>query len=187
LARELYGISLTYGGITEMTPEAELGIVVLWQVLAHIPDPLEALRCAARMLRPDGTLLVTCIHWDDPHYRLARLLAQWKKVNAIHIPTILWRFRREHLEELARRAHLRVQSFEYGFRAFREPFGWKRQVLECGFAAYRRVTKTGEEMRGWLRPCLDVRRNLLPESSIKLETQNVVSQTAFMLCGEKTQ
>jgi len=149
LAREICGIHLTCRKITEMPPSSEFGVVVLWQVLAHVPDPLEMLRHAAKMLRPDGTLLVSCIHWDDPHYRLARLLTRWKKVNAIHIPTILWRFREEHLKELVRRAGLRVHTFDYGRRAFQERFGWKRRLVEQSFEAYRKMTHTGEEIRVW--------------------------------------
>ncbi len=183
LAREICGVHLTCGKITEMAPSPEFGVVVLWQVLAHVPDPLETLCHAARMLRPDGTLLVSCIHWGDPHYRLARLLTRWKKTNAIHIPTILWRFREEHLNELLRRTELRVQTLDYGRRAFQERFGWKRRLLEQGFEAYRRMTRTGEEIRVW---CSGGRADArLPmDNSTRLETCTLLSRPPFMRRGE---
>jgi SAM-dependent methyltransferase len=158
LSREVCGINLTCGEITEIVPSSEFGIVVLWQVLAHVPDPQEMLRVAARFLRPEGTLLVACIHWDDPHYRLARFVTRWKKVNGLHMPTILWRFREKHLEELAHRAGLSVQSLEYGPRPFRGPFGWKRTLLENAFEAYRKITGMNEEIQLWCKRSTDTSR-----------------------------
>lgn len=152
LARELYGIHLTCGQITEVAPAPDFGVVALWQVLAHVSDPLEVLRSAAKMLRPDGLLVMSSIHWNDPHYRLAKLLTQWKKVNAIHMGTILWRFRADHLNSLARRAGLRVESVEFGPRPFRTSWGWKRQLFEQIFEVYRTATGTGEEILLWCRP-----------------------------------
>ncbi len=149
LARELYEIHLTCGQITEVASVPKFGVVVLWQVVAHASDPCDMFRRVAKMLRPDGLLLISSINWNDPHYRLANFLTRWKKVNAIHLPTILWRFREEHLKSLARRAGLRVESVEYGPRAFRESFGWKGRFAERGFEAYRRATGTGEEIRLW--------------------------------------
>jgi SAM-dependent methyltransferase len=152
LARELYGIRLDCGQITEVAPGPEFGVVVLWQVVAHVSDPLDLLRRAAKMLRTDGFLVISSINWKDPHYRLAKFLTRWKKLNAIHLPTILWRFCEEHLQSLASRAGLRVESVEYGPRPFRESFGWKRRLVERGFENYRRATGTGELIRLWCRP-----------------------------------
>jgi SAM-dependent methyltransferase len=176
LARELYGIHLTCGQLTEVAPVPESGVVVLWQVVAHLRDPLDLLRRAAKMLRTDGLLVISSINWKDPHYRLAKFLTRWKKVNAIHLPTILWRFREEHLQSLASRAGLRVESVEYGPRPFRESFGWKRRLAERGFEAYRRATDTGEEIRLWCRPQDAARRTGQVDSPAESKTWNASTQ-----------
>ena len=186
LARELYGIHLTCGQITEAPPVPEFGVVVLWQVVAHVSDPLDLLRRAAQTLRPDGHLLISSINWNDPHYRLAKFLTRWKKVNAIHLPTVLWRFREEDLKSLARLAGLRIDSVEYAPRAFRESFGWKRRLLECGFAAYRRIAGTGEEMRMWCRSGADCPRSAFMERSTGSERKKLLSQVAPAQCVETT-
>jgi SAM-dependent methyltransferase len=41
--------------------------VTLWNVLEHLPDPLESLRCIHKLLRPDGMLYLAvplCDSWD---------------------------------------------------------------------------------------------------------------------------
>jgi SAM-dependent methyltransferase len=176
LAQELYGIHLDCGQITEVVPRPEFGVVVLWQVVAHVSDPLDLLRRAAKMLRTDGLLVISSINWKDPHYGLAKLLTRWKKVNAIHLPTILWRFRKEHLQSLASQAGLRVESVEYGPRAFRESFGWKRRLAERGFEAYRRSTGTGEEIRLWCRPQDASRSTVEVDSLAESNTWNASTQ-----------
>jgi len=180
LARELYGINLRCGQIAELTAVPNFGVVVLWQVLAHVRDPLDLLRHAAKMLQSGGFLLISSINWNDPHYRLAKFLTRWKRVNAIHLPTILWRFREEHLKLLAHRAGLRVDSVEYGPRAFRESFGWKRRLLEYGFEAYRSATGTGEEIRLWCRPQNAARRTAKVASPAESKTWNALTQ-AYVL------
>lgn len=172
LARERYGIELRQSQLTNVSPDPIFGVVVLWQVVAHVSDPLDLLRRAAKMLRPDGLLLISSINWNDPHYRLAKFLTRWKKVNAIHLPTILWRFREEHLKSLTCRAGLRVESVEYGPRPFRESFGWKRRLAERGFEAYRRATGTGEEIRLWCRPQNAARRTVGVSSPAESKTWN---------------
>lgn len=176
LAREHYGIKLRQSQLTNVSTDPIFGVVVLWQVVAHVSDPLDLLRRAAKMLRPDGLLVISSINWKDPHYRLAKFLTRWKKVNAIHLPTILWRFREEHLQSLASRAGLRVESIEYGPRAFRESFGWKRRLAEKGFETYRRATGTGEEIHLWCRPQNAAHRTGEVDNPAESKTWNASTQ-----------
>lgn len=149
MARERHGIELQQMEITDTSPKHTFGVVVLWQVLAHAREPLMVLRHAAKMLRPKGFLVMSFINWKDPNYRLGKALARWRHVNAIHIPTILWRFEEPHLRTLADRAGLRVEVVRYGPRAFRPAWGWKRNLLEKSFESYRKITHTSEELQAW--------------------------------------
>jgi SAM-dependent methyltransferase len=152
IARRRYGVELRQGEITEVSPGPRFGVVVLWQVVAHTLDPAAILSSAAAALRPGGLLVMSFVNWRDPHYRLGKLMARWKGVNAIHVPTILWHFEAGHLRALAQRAGLAVDTLEYAPRSVQPRCGWKRRVLEACFKAYRKTTRTGEEIHVWCRP-----------------------------------
>jgi len=151
LARDLYGVELQQTEIMDVDPQPIFGVVVLWHVLAHTADPREVLRQAAKMLRPAGLLVMSFVNWNDPHYQLGMLLAHWKHANAIHVPAILRRFRGEHLQALAQQAGLHIETVNYEHRTCRPSSGWKRNLLELGFEAYRKATRTSEEMEVWCR------------------------------------
>ncbi|WP_322512237.1 class I SAM-dependent methyltransferase [Chloroflexus sp.] len=54
-------------------PSAAFDLVVAWDVLEHVQDPVAVLREIARVLRPGGHALITAINrraWIDPHYHM---------------------------------------------------------------------------------------------------------------------
>lgn len=54
-------------------PSAVFDLVVAWDVLEHVQDPVAVLREIARVLRPGGHALITAINrraWIDPHYHM---------------------------------------------------------------------------------------------------------------------
>ncbi len=54
-------------------PNAAFDLVVAWDVIEHVKDPVAVLRELARVLRPGGHALITAINrraWIDPHYHM---------------------------------------------------------------------------------------------------------------------
>ncbi|WP_298817078.1 class I SAM-dependent methyltransferase [Chloroflexus sp.] len=54
-------------------PDAAFDLVVAWDVLEHVQDPVAVLGEIARVLRPGGHALITAINrraWIDPHYHM---------------------------------------------------------------------------------------------------------------------
>lgn len=151
LARERLGIEIGAADISDVPAERPFGTIVLWHVLAHAADPLARLRDAASRLRPGGTLAMSFVNWDDPRYRFAALEAKWRGLNTLHVPTIQWRFRESHLRQLAARAGLAVEAVEQSPRPASPAVGWKRTLLESGFASMRRLTGVREELIAWCR------------------------------------
>lgn len=58
-ARQTFGVPMLLGPIEEQTvPEGSLDAIVLSDVVEHLPDPLATLAACARLLKPDGILVV---------------------------------------------------------------------------------------------------------------------------------
>ncbi len=89
LRAERYDINLPIvNGAGEHLPfrDAQFDLVVCWDVLEHVQDPIAVLHEISRTLAPGGQLLLTAINrraWVDPHYHIPsinwwpRPLAEW--------------------------------------------------------------------------------------------------------------
>lgn len=84
MARELTGMEIATGGLPEPVPfpDGAFDLVCLLDVLEHIEDDRAALARAARLLKPDGRLLVTvpAYGWlwsghDTAHHHVRRYTA----------------------------------------------------------------------------------------------------------------
>ena len=175
LARDLYGVELQQTEITVVDPQPIFGVVVMWHVLAHTADPRAVLRQAAKMLRPAGLLVMSFVNWNDPHYQLGMLLARWKHANAIHVPAILRRFRGPHLQALAQQAGLHIEAVNYEHRTCRPSSRWKRNLLELGFEAYRKATRTSEEIEVWCRRIESQSASFCASQVIRTHAQGTVA------------
>lgn len=59
-ARDRLGLEVSVGGVEQLGASAEsVGVVVMWDVIEHLPDPAGAVCTAARILRPEGLLALS--------------------------------------------------------------------------------------------------------------------------------
>ena len=148
-ARQCFGIDAK-ASLSDLS-QGSFRTAVLWQVLAHVPNPVALLRNVCEVLQNDAYVIMSFCNWRDVRYRFATLEARLRKVNTIHIPTILWRFREQHLTQLAAMAGLRVERFVYETPAVRRVSGWKRSFLDRAFAIHRVLTRQDQELHVWCR------------------------------------
>jgi SAM-dependent methyltransferase len=72
-AREVLGIDVRLGpDAASSWPDGHFDAVTLWHVIEHLPEPVQALATARRLLRPGGVLLVGAPNFGSPEARLAR-------------------------------------------------------------------------------------------------------------------
>lgn len=101
-ARERFGLPVRQGALDEIAlPDAAFDVITMWHVLEHLPDPLAALRQAARALRPGGLLLLAVPNIGSLEARLFG--RRWYSLDA---PRHLYHFSPETLRALLERAGL---------------------------------------------------------------------------------
>ena len=74
------------GSLTTLDlPESSCDVITLWNVLDFIPDPVEQVRAAQRILAPGGLLVarVGNLTFQSAVYRASRLLKRWPRLAAL--------------------------------------------------------------------------------------------------------
>jgi SAM-dependent methyltransferase len=103
-ARERLGLAVVTGPLSDAKlPPAHFHVITLWDVIEHVPEPVALLAEAARVLRPEGRVVLTTGDWGSAYAQ--RRGAAW---HLMAPPWHLSYFDRRTLSEAARRAGLRV-------------------------------------------------------------------------------
>jgi len=87
-------------------PDAQFDVITFWDVLEHLPDPVDALRQSFRMLRPGGLLLVRAP--NSASYLARRFGADWYELS---LPYHLFHFTPATLARMVEASGFRVRAF----------------------------------------------------------------------------
>ena len=86
MAREIYGLEVQQGGIEQKTAfkDDTFDVVVMWDVIEHLIQPIEALKEVYRVLKPGGMIFFST---DDANNWLPRILGSkwWALAAPLHI------------------------------------------------------------------------------------------------------
>ena len=103
-ARERLGLDVFTGTLPDAgLPAQRFDLITLWDVIEHVAGPREVLRECARLLKPDGRIVLTTGDIGSAYAR--RRGAQW---HLIAPPWHLYYFSRATISALAEQAGLRV-------------------------------------------------------------------------------
>lgn len=117
------GIPVFVGGLEAIRPVPQFDLIILFQVLEHLKDPISVLRHCARLLVPGGTLVVAVPNLDSWQARLCGPF--WFHLD---VPRHLFHFTPASLARALDQAGLQVTSI--GYRSFEhDPYGWIQSVL----------------------------------------------------------
>ncbi len=110
----LQRLELSVGDIYNQPPTPVYDLILLVEVLEHVPDDKEALRCAAACLKPGGTLILTV----PAHPSL------WSEADVFSLH--YRRYRRRELFDLAESAGLSIRRLDcFGFPLLRTYYLFK--------------------------------------------------------------
>jgi SAM-dependent methyltransferase len=117
-ARRSYGLDVRVGQLGQVDiPDASFDVVTMWHVLEHVPHPRATLHEVARILRPDGLLVLACPIVDSWEARFFRHF--W---SGYDVPRHLYTFSRKTLGRLLKECGLgceQVYGVVAGFNSLR--------------------------------------------------------------------
>ena len=124
IARSASGAPVFVGDLGAVRPGADLDLVVMFHVLEHLARPVEALRSAAAVLRPGGTLVLGLPNLASWQARFAG--SRWMHLD---VPRHLCHFTPRAIELALAAAGFRLEritfvSFEH------DPLAWVQAALE---------------------------------------------------------
>lgn len=144
-------------GIADDATLAPLGmfdVIVLLDVIEHLPDPRTTLTLCDKHLNPDGIIVITTGDFGSLYARLSG--KGWRLMT---VPQHLWFFTRESMHGLARQLGLRIDRFDHPWKIvpltlilfqLRRMLGFK-PVRERGAAAVGVPVNLFDAMRVVLR------------------------------------
>jgi SAM-dependent methyltransferase len=103
--------------VTGVADEAVLGrlgamdVIVLLDVIEHLPSPRDTLALCARHLNPGGIIVITTGDFGSLYARLAG--AHWRLMTP---PQHLWFFSRESMRRIAASLALEVELFDHPWK-----------------------------------------------------------------------
>lgn len=97
------------GRIENFKSDVKFDLILLLNLVEHIPDPLRVLCNLQQMLSPGGLILVKTPNYDSLDSHLFR----WKNWGGYHCPRHWILFNRKSFTELVKSANLKVVDFSY--------------------------------------------------------------------------
>lgn len=94
-----------------MTRLGQMDVIVMLDVIEHLPDPQHTLALCSRFLQPDGILVITTGDFSSPYARLAG--RHWRLMTP---PQHLWYFTPRSLIRLAQSVGLRLDVCEHPWK-----------------------------------------------------------------------
>lgn len=88
-----------------MLPGAQFDVITFWDVLEHLPDPVDALRQSFRLLRPGGLLLVRAPNFAS--YLARRFGADWYELS---LPYHLFHFTPDTLARVVEASGFKIRA-----------------------------------------------------------------------------
>ena len=105
-----FGIRL-YDSVAGL-PDMKFDLITMWDVIGHIENPGEYMTFCREHIKKTGLLVIKLPNFKSAWHTFSFIIAKYRHVNTIHVPTIIWRFSKS------------------GIRAYLEKFGFRIEKIE---------------------------------------------------------
>ncbi len=142
-AREHFGLPVFVEGSQQIPHGKAFDLVIMFQVLEHLADPLPQLKRACSLLSEGGRLII-----GVPNF------ASWQASYGgdgwfhLDVPRHLFHWSPDALREAASRCGLRVESISFA-SIEHDPYGWVQTILNRQFGNGNRLTRLLMRAERW--------------------------------------
>lgn len=123
VARDQFHIPVFAGEPDALRPSPTFDMIILFQVLEHLPDPVKTLASLQKRLKPDGKLIIGVPNRDSWQARFGR--DRWFHLD---VPRHLFHFSPASLEIALNQAGLKTERLRFASPEH-DPYGWVQTVL----------------------------------------------------------
>jgi len=122
-ARETYDIDVKSGDLSQLGTSKKFDLIILYNVLEHLTDPLVTLSECSKRLKPDGLVLITVPDFDS-----------WQRIfggkNWLHldVPRHLCHFDKSSISNISRRANLQISGV-HASSLVHDFYGWLETTI----------------------------------------------------------
>lgn len=126
LTHNIYNLPIFVGGLDAIKKKEIFDLIILFQVLEHLENPIEIIQQCADILKPGGKILI-----GVPNF--ASWQATISKENWFHldVPRHLFHFSLQPIQILLKTKKLNILSVNYE-AIEHDPYGWIQSLLNIG-------------------------------------------------------
>jgi 2-polyprenyl-3-methyl-5-hydroxy-6-metoxy-1,4-benzoquinol methylase len=123
IGRRLFGVNVLAAEVEDLPPTRQYDLIILFQVLEHMPNPVAIVSECARRLKPGGKIIISVPNFASWQSHFGK--AAWLHLD---VPRHLFHFSARSLEILLKRAGLSNVSADY-VSVEHDPYGWVQTIL----------------------------------------------------------
>jgi SAM-dependent methyltransferase len=123
VGRKLFGLNVLAAEVEDLPPIRQYDLIILFQVLEHMPNPVATVSECARRLKPGGRIIISVPNFASWQSHFGR--AAWLHLD---VPRHLFHFSGTSLGMLLKRVGLSNVSADY-ISVEHDPYGWVQTTL----------------------------------------------------------
>lgn len=134
-ARHKLNIPIFVGGIESLNPTPIADLIILFQVLEHLEDPIKTLKQLNPLLKPAGKLIIGVPNFGGWQAKIGG--AKWLHLD---VPRHLFHFSPQSLQYCLNESGFAIAQVSY--KSFEhDPYGWSQSILNLFFKQHNLLTR----------------------------------------------
>ncbi len=134
-ARHQLNIPIFVGGLDSLNPAPIADLIILFQVLEHLEDPMLILKQLNHLIKPTGRLIIAVPNFGGWQSRIGG-----KKWLHLDVPRHLFHFSPQSLQYCLNKSGFTITQVSY--KSFEhDPYGWSQSILNLLFKKHNLLTR----------------------------------------------